>query len=290
MNQNVKQNANLTTARPTRRSKWVRPVIQVFFFLLVGILSISKFLKESGIAIPFLSESSIHSICPFGGVASVYQFFTQGTFLQKIHESSFVLMVIVLLLTILFGPVFCGWLCPLGSIQEWVGKLGKRIFKKKFNRFIPYKVDRYLRFARYLVLALVLYKMAVTAKLLFQDVDPYYAMFNFFTGEVTIAALSILVVTLILSLFIERPWCKYACPYGALLGLSNLFRIFKIRRISSTCVNCGACDRACPMNIKISDCHAVRNHQCISCLKCTSEYSCPKSETVVFSTWEGNKK
>jgi polyferredoxin len=175
-------------------------------------------------------------------------------------------MVIVLLLTVLFGPVFCGWLCPLGSIQEWVGKLGKRIFKKKFNRFIPYKIDRYLRFTRYLVLALVLYKMAVTAKLLFQDVDPYYAMFNFFTGEVTLAALSILVVTLILSLFIERPWCKYACPYGALLGLANLFRIFKIRRISSACENCGACDRACPMNIKISDSHAVRNHHALAIL------------------------
>ena len=290
MNQSVKQEANLIAARPRKRSKWIRPVIQVVFFLLVGALSISKFLKESGVAIPFVSESSIHSICPFGGVASIYQLLTQGTFLQKIHESSFVLMIIVLLLTVLFGPVFCGWICPLGSIQEWVGRLGKRIFKKKYNRFIPYKVDKYLRFTRYFVLALALYKMAVTAKLLFQDIDPYYALFNFFTGEVTIAALSILIFTLILSLFIERPWCKYACPFGALLGLANLFRVFKINRIPSACANCGACDKACPMNIKISGSHAVRNHQCISCLKCTSEYACPKSDTVVFSAWEGDKK
>jgi polyferredoxin len=91
-------------------------------------------------------------------------------------------------------------------------------------------------------------------------------------------------VTLLASLFVERPWCKYACPYGAVLGLTNLFRVFGIRREASTCKLDGACDITCPMNINVSSKTVVRDHQCISCLECTSEAHCPVAATVTFST------
>jgi polyferredoxin len=82
------------------------------------------------------------------------------------------------------------------------------------------------------------------------------------------------------SLFVERPFCKYACPYGALLGLTNFFRVFGIKRNKETCIDCKACDKACPMNINVSGAGTVRNHQCISCLECTSEAACPVKDTV----------
>ncbi|MGB9814170.1 MAG: 4Fe-4S binding protein [Thermovenabulum sp.] len=81
-----------------------------------------------------------------------YKLITEGSFVQKIHESSFVLLAIVIILSILFGSVFCGFICPFGSVQEWIGKLGKIIFKKRFNKFIPSKYDRYFRYFRYIVL------------------------------------------------------------------------------------------------------------------------------------------
>jgi len=130
------------------------------------------------------------------------------------------------------------------------------------------------------LLVLVMYNTARSGMLLFEDVDPYYALFNFWTGETAIAALVILAITLVLSLAVERPWCKYACPYGALLGLFNPIRFFKIKRKASTCIDCGKCDRACPMNIEISKKEAVNDHQCISCLVCTSENTCPIDNTV----------
>ncbi|WP_459930944.1 4Fe-4S binding protein [Desulfosporosinus burensis] len=107
---------------------------------------------------------------------------------------------------------------------------------------------------------------------------------NFWSSEVALPSLIILGITISVSFFIERPWCKYACPYGAVLGLFNLFRIFRIQRKSSSCINCKACDKACPMNINVSTNNTVRNHQCISCLKCTSEHTCPVASTVEFST------
>jgi polyferredoxin len=154
------------------------------------------------------------------------------------------------------------------------------VFGKRYNTFVPDSIDKYLRYLRYGVLAWVLYVTATTMRLVFADYDPYYALFNFWTGEVPLTALVILVSTLIGSLFIERPFCKYGCPYGALLGLFNKVRIFTIRRNPSTCIHCKACDRACPMNIQVSTAGPVRDHQCITCLKCTSEGACPVGETV----------
>jgi polyferredoxin len=272
-----------TIKRTFRRRIWVRTLVQIFFFALIALISVNHTLVESGQGIPLLSSASLHAVCPFGGVVTIYQYATTGTFVQKIHNSSFILMVIGFLLAILFGPVFCGWVCPFGSIQEWMGGIGRKLFKKRrYNHFIPYKLDRYLRYLRYAVLAWVLYMTAVTGKLIFADYDPYFALFNFWTSEVAVLGLVILGLTLLGSLIVERPWCKYACPYGAVLGLSNLLRLFKIRRTASTCKLDGACDIYCPMNIKVSSMQVVRDPQCISCLECTSEARCPAAGTVEF--------
>jgi len=248
---------------------------------LAGGIRFNHSLAESGNGIPLLASASLHSLCPFGGVVTIYQYATVGTFVQKIHESAFVLMVIGFVLAILFGPVFCGWVCPLGTIQEWVAKWGKKLFRR---RFVPTRIDNLLRYIRYLVLAWVVYVTATSGTLIFADYDPYFALFNFWSGEVAWTALAILGLTLVLSLFIERPWCKYACPYGAVLGISNLFRVFKIKRVESTCKADGACSIMCPMNIPVDSIKTVRDHQCISCLECTSEALCPVASTVVFST------
>lgn len=268
----------------SKKNKYLRTIIQVIFFIIVLLTSINHQLSETGISIPFVSKASLHALCPFGGVVSLYTFFTDGRFVQKIHESSFVMLSIVLFLSVLFGPVFCGWLCPLGSIQEWIGKLGKKIFKSKYNNFVNYKYDKYLRFIRYIVLIWVVFITSKTTLLMFSNIDPYHALFNFWTSEVTPQALILLGIVLISALFIERPWCKYTCPLGALLGLTNSFRIFKIRRNSKTCISCKKCDKICPMNIKISDKEVIKNHQCISCMQCTSEISCPIENTVSLKT------
>lgn len=266
----------------------VRLIVQIFFFALIALITVSKVMEEAGVVIPFLSTASLHALCPFGGVVSIYQYVTTGTLIKKVHESSLALMYIVIVLSLAFGGVFCGWVCPLGSLQEWVGKIGRKIFKRKYNSFIPTGVDKYLRYLRYGVLAWVIYATAVTGKIIFEEVDPYYALFNFWSSEVALTALVILGLTIIGSIFVERPWCKYFCPYGAFLGLGNLIRVFKIRRNPSTCINCQACDRECPMNIKVSASNVVRNHQCITCLKCTSEQSCPVNNTVDLSVKGAN--
>jgi polyferredoxin len=266
------------------RSIWIRRVVQWFFFLLIAAIAVNHTLAESGASIPFLADASLHAVCPFGGVETLYTFLASGLLVKKVHDSSLVLAAIVILLSVLFGPVFCGWVCPLGTVQEWVGKLGKKLFKRKYNHFVPAKLDNVLRYARYGILLWVLYVTATSGTLIFESYDPYFALFNFWSTEVAPSALLILGLTLLLSVFVERPWCKYACPYGAVLGVTNLFRVFSIRRSESTCKLDGACSIMCPMNIEVDTKTTVRNHQCISCLECTSEAVCPVAKTVVFAS------
>jgi polyferredoxin len=261
-----------------------RKIVQLIFFIIVLLVVIAHSLEEAGIVVPLIQGASLHAICPFGGVVTLYQFFSSGTFVQKIHESSLYLMLLVLVTAIFAGPVFCGWACPFGTFQEWMAKIGRRIFGKKYNRMIPKRVDSLLRYLRYVVLVWVVIVTATSAKLVFSDYDPYYALFNFWTGEVAIGAFISLGMVIVLSLFVERPFCKYACPYGAVLGLSNLFRIFGLRRNTETCISCNKCDKACPMNLSIANKKIVRDHQCISCLECTSEAACPVDTTLELST------
>jgi polyferredoxin len=263
----------------------IRTVIQILFFVLIALIAVNHTLAESGMGIPLIAEASLHAVCPFGGVVSIYQLITGGTFVKKVHESSMVLMYIVFASALLLGPLFCGWICPFGTFQEFLGKLGKKIFKKKYNRFIPYKFDKYLRFLRYFLLAWVLFMTARSGQLFFADIDPYYALFQFWTGEVALTGIIILFVVMILSLFVERPFCKYACPYGAVLGIFNLFRIIPLKRNKATCISCSKCDKTCPMNIPVSSKEIIRDHQCISCYQCTSEEGdCPVPNTLEFRT------
>lgn len=204
--------------RKKKSSLRIRTWIQWFFLILVLAISINHALEEMGVGIPFLSAASLHAICPFGGVVTLWQFVTQGTFIQKIHESSLILMSAALLLGVLFGPVICGWVCPFGTVQEWLGRLGRKLVGKRHNRPFPKYVDLALRQLRVVLLVLVVINTAISGKLLFQDYDPYYALFNFWTNEVAWTAYAILGITVVLSLIVERPWCKYACPMEAVFG------------------------------------------------------------------------
>ncbi len=270
-----------------RKSKnRLRRGIQIGIFAFIAVLAIGKGLKDAG-ALPWWPEISLHAICPFGGVVTIYQFFTTGDFLPKLHSAAFILMGLGLVTATLFGPIFCGYACPLGSYQEWIGRLGRKLFPKRYGKLIPPKVDRALSYLRYGVLALVVYQTAMVGKLVFADVDPYYALFNFFTGEVAWTALAVLGAVTVLSLIVERPWCRYLCPYGALLGLFNRIRIFPVRRKEATCTHCKSCDRACPMNINVSKAGAVRDTRCISCNQCLSGNACPVPDTLTLSTPQG---
>lgn len=283
-NPQVSNNPQSTISRPpvTRKNRRV-PVIRLVqgaFFVLVALIATNHSLIDRGIVLPFLSSASLHALCPFGGVTSLYQYIIAGTLVRRIQVSSFVIMWLVFLLAIPFGALFCGWVCPLGTFQEGIASLGKKLLGKRYNRVIPQKLDSVLRFLRYGVLAWVLLMTVLTSKLVFSDYCPYDALFNSWTGMAATGGLVVVGLITLLTMVMERPFCKYACPYGALLGITNRFRLVKLKRNPKTCIQCGKCDQVCPMNLAISQRDTINQTQCITCLQCTSQGVCPVENTL----------
>lgn len=130
-----------------------------------------------------------------------------------------------------------------------------------------------LRFGKYFVLGYIIFQTARTVNLVFADFDPYYNLFNIWTDEIALSGYIVVALTLGLSMLIERPFCRYACPLGAINGLFNSFSLLNIKRHKDSCINCGRCDQVCPVGIVVSKRDALRSPSCIRCLKCVE--SCP---------------
>jgi ferredoxin len=242
-------------SRKTKQAKRLRFLVQATLFLCAILLPVGIF----------------HMICPMGGIATLTRLASQGLYIPKTGFANIILMAGVLITTLVAGPVFCGWLCPLGSIQEWINALARKL--KIPQARIPQTIDRLLKMTKYLVLALILYMTAKSFNLVFINADPYYALLHFYTGEVAPLALGILFTTLLASLFIQRPWCRWLCPLGAVLSFLGKFSILKIRRPSDACISCGACSKACPVGLDPSAQEKGENSSCIRCGLC--ETSCP---------------
>ncbi|QRN85292.1 FMN-binding protein [Clostridia bacterium] len=272
-----------------KKKKLNRSDVQFAFIIMAILITVNHSLVEVGKGISWISSGYIHYVCPICGVTTIYQFFASSAdWLTKLTNPVAWVILGSIMVAVLFGPIFCGWICPFGGFQDLVSNnLGKRIVKNKHNRYIDKKVDKKLRYLRYVSLAIVFYMTAKSAVTVLENVNPYHALLNLFVGEFAVIGLIVLLIVALASVFIARPWCKYLCPYGALLGLFNIVRVKAIVRNEPTCIHCKKCSRACPMNIEVAESKIVRDHQCISCLECTSDNACPVEDTVQLKGTKG---
>ncbi len=166
------------------------------------------------------------------------------------------------------------------------------LFKKKLK--LPSFIDFSLRSLKYLIAGFfiyqVFYKMPIHSIEQFIQ-SPYnrfadIKMLKFFT-QISTTALLVLIGLLLLSIFIQNFWCRYLCPYGALLGLIGLFSMGKIRRHSSSCTECGKCEKNCPGMIPIRQKIWINSTGCFACLACIE--SCPEKDTIQFSLFNGKR-
>ncbi len=211
-----------------------------------------------------------HLTCPFGGVETLTRVFAQGLYVPKTGLANLLILGAVLVSALIAGPVFCGWICPLGSVQDWVRALGRKLGIRALN--LPSKAERALSLGRYLVLGLIIWSTAQSFNLAFMKADPYYALLHFWTGEVAPAALAIAAIVLAASIFVARPWCRWLCPMGALMTLLGRFSVLKIKR-PADCVDCRSCARACPVGLDLSKEEATSDRRCIRCGDCAA--ACP---------------
>jgi polyferredoxin len=230
---------------------------------------------------------SVHALCPFGALESLYTLLFLGTFVQKIYSGTVVLLVLTVVITILFRRSFCGLLCPFGALQELFGMLGQKIFKKRL--VVPLKLDRPLRYLKYAALALTLVMAWFYGKLWMAPYDPYSAYSHITTISASIAedplaviGFALLAVTLLGSILYDRFFCKYLCPMGIFYGIIGKISPTIVERKDNLCIHCKSCSKVCPVNIDVEKAVKVTSIECINCNECV--LVCPKKGALEVKT------
>lgn len=160
-------------------------------------------------------------MCPFGAIETAWRLITTGNYVQRIYVSSVVLGIGLLIGALLAGSSFCGWICPMGTIQDWLATLRKKLRIKEVT--IPEAWERRLRWLRYVVLAAIIFFTIREVKLVFDSYDPYRTIYSlhwiFQASWEDWLGYSIALVVLAGSFFMERFWCRFLCPLGAVVGV-----------------------------------------------------------------------
>jgi polyferredoxin len=225
--------------------------------------------------------ASVDALCPFGGLESLVYLVSSGKFIERIALSSFILLIAVIVSAVVFRRTFCGYICPLGTLQEIAVRI-RRLFRKKSFE-IPAVADKPLRYLKYVMLVVFLGLTYAFGFLVIRPYDPWVAYHHILSTELftgLIVGFIILVLSMVGSFFYDRVFCKYLCPMGAFLGIFRWFGLFKVKRNAATCTNCMSCNKACPVNIPVQSLETVKTAECLNCNLCVN--ACPEKDTLII--------
>lgn len=268
-----------------------RKAVQYLFLastLLIGVhFTIFVNQLERGVP-PIISRPpGIEAFLPVSSLISLKYWMVSGVF-NRIHPSGLLLLLIILSSALLLKRGFCSWVCPFGLLTEYLNRLHRLIFKNDIK--VPRWLDYLLRSLKYLLLFFFL--QAIFLKMDASALEHFlYSPYNtvadikmlHFFSNISSFALWTLVVLLLLSILLRNFWCRYLCPYGALLGGLSLLSILKVHRNEETCTDCRKCTRICPADIRVHEKTNVLSDECHACLKCVK--ACPEEETLYFSVF-----
>ena len=211
------------------------------------------------------------------GATLVYLGWIDGGFLSVSHITSgiaggpgvylgdlamLIMVVFTVLTTLLWGRVFCGFLCPFGALQDFI----ERVVPKRFHRRMPAPIHDRALYVKYGVLALIVILAIFRSDLsIYGYFEPFGTVFFLSTS---ILMWSIAGAFLLASVVIPRFYCRYACPLGAALGVASLVSFFRIPRVEQ-CDVCKVCEQSCPTGaIRGPD---VDFKECVRCNVCETK-------------------
>ncbi len=224
----------------------------------------------------------VDGFLPISSLMSLYYLLLSGS-IHTYHPAGLFILGAVFLMSLVFGKSFCSWMCPVGLLSELLGDFGKRLtgWRGKF----PNWLDWPLRSPKYLLLGFFVYSIffLMNEASLKQFLDSPYNLVSdvkmyYFFANITRFSLIVLAVLFAASIFVRNFWCRFLCPYGALLGITSLLSPQKIKRNAVSCIDCGKCAKVCPSHIKVDKVKTVFSDECTSCLECLD--ACPVADTL----------
>ncbi|MBU3129913.1 4Fe-4S binding protein [Clostridium tagluense] len=218
-------------------------------------------------------------ILAFSGFKSIYQMIIKGDFNFLQAFPSLVEFTTVIIITIVLGRFFCGWVCAFGTYNDLLHLLSKNVFKINFK--VNEKVDAVLKYAKYLVLILLVVIVWSMGSKVLETTSPWDAFaqitnFPQVLSDYTIGFILLVLIT-IGAFFIERFFCRYLCPLGAVFNIFSRIGILKIKKPTDKCGKCRLCTNNCSMGLSLYKVESIRGGDCINCLKCIE--ACPRNNT-----------
>jgi len=252
--------------------------IGVQFSLFVGQLA--------GGRLPTITRPpGVEAYLPISSLINLKFWLVSGEF-TRIHPAGTILLLVILASGLFLKKAFCSWICPVGLLSEQLSRFHDLLFRKPLR--LPWWLDYPLRSLKYLLLLFFLWAILVQmdASRLEKFINSPYnrvadiKMLTFFT-EMTSTTFWVLVALVLLSVVVRFFWCRFLCPYGALLGALSWLSPLKIHRNRDTCTDCGNCTNVCPAQVKVQNQTVVFSDECHACCNCVEV--CPVPQTLKIS-------
>lgn len=251
----------------------------IFAVTVWGGIDLYRFMRriQDGQAPSFAKPLSPEGFLPIGSFMSFKLWVATGV-IDTVHPAGLMLFTSALALSIVLKKSFCGWICPVGTLSEFLGTTGRLLLGRL--RRLPRWLDLPLRALKYALLGLflwiILVKMPAAGIRAWLGSDYWKTadlkMLAFFRQPTALTTV-VLSALIALSLVLRNFWCRYLCPYGALLGLLSIAAPLKVQRHEERCIHCRRCTKSCPALLPVESLGRVSSPECLGCLTCVSR--CP---------------
>jgi polyferredoxin len=284
------------TRRRGDRSQRVRQAVQGAFgaiALLVGLQFVLwvRYFESGGTALKVARPHGVEAWLSIAALMNLKAFVLTGQ-VPEAHPAGMFMLVAFLAISFLYRKAFCSWICPVGTISEWLWQTGRTMFRRTLAA--PRWLDLPLRGLKYILLSLFLY---VVATMPVPDIRAFLAspygmvadvkMLDFFRhmGQATAVFLVVLAVT---SLVVKSAWCRYPGPCGAMVGLVALVSPTRVTRNADACIDCGKCAKACPAGLPVDTLASIRSAECTACMSCVA--ACPALGALELTIGLGRRR
>lgn len=259
-----------------------------WFWLLVTIAVGAQFMRwvrqvETGV-VTVGRPGGVEAFLPLSALLSLRHLWETGE-ISPVRPAGFMIFLAVAATGLLMKRAFCSWVCPVGTASEWLAGLSRRAFGRKLA--LPRWLDIPMRSLKYLLLlffaSAIFFRMSGADVAMFLD-SPYNRVADvkmlYFFEQLSPFAAKVILGLVALSIVIPYFWCRYLCPYGALLGFLSLLSPLKVTRDAGSCIDCDLCTKACPSHLPVAKLTRVSSDECVGCLSCVAACPVPRALRV----------
>ena len=167
--------------------------------------------------IPSKEAADPETYCPMGGLQALATYLAQGSLPCSMSSVQVMMGIALVAAVVLFSKLFCAYICPVGTVQDLLGKARKAMRIKEVKVRNGSTLDKVLRIVKYALVFWIFYMTVEASELFCKNLDPYYAVATGFKGEITLW-MSLVTIGLVVlgSFLIDMFWCRYLCPLGAI--------------------------------------------------------------------------